>query len=123
MTKEEIILETVNYYSEDPKGRRGIESSNNYCLYFTTDKKMCAFGRVLKNPEDFEDDAGSSVKDLSKMFTLNEIVKPEYTGHSVDFWQDLQDFHDDPFNWDIEENTISESGELRVKELLNRYAN
>lgn len=46
LTKEQIILETLDYYSEDPNGRRGM--MENACTYLSEDGKMCAFGRVLR---------------------------------------------------------------------------
>jgi len=90
MTKQEIIEETVEYYKNNPFG---YNSAGSKCVYYGSNEQMCAVGRCMINPKLYGD------KDLSAFTLLEEnsdnILKEEYRGHSSDFWNHLQAFHDD----------------------------
>lgn len=97
MTEQEIIEETVEYYRNNPFGydphRDG--DDNGGCVYYGPNAEVCAVGRCLINPEHFKDST-CGVTGLS--LNVNNIVKEQYTGHDINFWQHLQFFHDDCAN-------------------------
>jgi len=139
MTKEEIINETVEYYKDASK--RGYNAANKKCEYLTESGNMCAVGRCLipgSLMESFSDrenlsftgetrdarasrardaqsmrNCGLSVLDVAN---LEEILKPEYRGHSRHFWMQLQSLHDgdDFFN----DDTMNEEGLKHAKGLI-----
>lgn len=111
-TKLEIINETVEYYSADPS-RRGTNGST--CEYLTLFGQMCAVGRCMINPKGKE----GGVTELGTGFQL--MLKKEYRGHSIDFWQDLQGFHDSSWYWD--EKGLTRRGNAALQSLLKDWGN
>lgn len=121
-TKEEIIDETVKYYNNNPRAR-----TDHSCYYLTDDNRMCAFGRCMLDEkrkklemkvcsiEGMYRDLGIS----SKNFDFDSVLKPEYRGHSLSFWIDIQDIHDYSNFW--YNGKLSEVGKSRVKELKEHY--
>ena len=108
-TKTEIIDETVAYYSEDPPGRRGV-SLYGFCVFLTSDGKMCAVGRCMIAPEV----NGVIVDDRER---LDNRLKPEYRGHDKEFWRSLQIFHDDFWSWN--EEGLTKDGFTNLERLKN----
>ena len=103
-TENEIIKETVEYYWQDPKGRRA--ASDIACEYLTADGRMCAVGRCL-TPEHAAR-AANIICDVGRLpglleASLEEILQPEYRGHPVSFWDNLQTLHDTTRAWETEE--------------------
>jgi hypothetical protein len=104
-TKNEIIKETVEYYWQDPKRRA---STGLGCHYRVPDDgRMCAVGRCL---------TAEALPQASKVMVgayelagrlyadcLDDLLQPEYRGHSVDFWDRLQTVHDNEHIWDSEQ--------------------
>lgn len=125
-TKKEIILETVEYYSVDPAGRRGYDEKLNTCLYLTQDGKMCAVGRCCIEPStEWEGDVQTLAEDRGEeieegYLSIDNLLKEEYRGYDIEFWQDLQALHDGRHNWDKE--GLTDSGQLHVAALLKRYS-
>jgi len=102
MTKEEIIRETVEYYKDASK--RGYDEVEEACKYLTEGGNMCAVGRCLIPgslmevkrpfiPLKVVEMAGCQASVLN-IENLEEILKPEYRGHSIKFWIRLQNLHD-----------------------------
>lgn len=133
MTKTEIIQETYNYYTQDPK-RRGIQldpagNPTARCLYKNiATGSRCAVGRCLV--DEVVDAAlhvfNNSYGSVGNMFEsqwneLETLLKPEYKGHSQYFWEQLQNFHDDPNNWGKE--GITEQGKRLYQGLLREFKN
>lgn len=114
-TALEIIDETVAYYSEDVS-RRAIGNSITSCSYYTEDGRMCAVGRCLQKPENFKGNL-QSAHSLNAEFGLEEIIKEEYKGHTLSFWESLQHLHDDNDHWT--ETGLNEHG-LRKLENIKR---
>lgn len=123
MTKEEIINETVEYYKDASK--RGYNAANEKCEYLTKSGNMCAVGRCLIPGSLMESFSGGNRAAQSMrncglsvfdVVNLEEILKPEYRGHSRNFWMQLQHLHDssDHFN-DV---TMNEVGLKRAKDLI-----
>jgi hypothetical protein len=123
-TKLEIINETVEYYSQDPENRRA--KYDGHCVYQTSDHKMCAFGRVMQNPEKYINRISLSIIDIiknfnSRSFIINPpIVKEEYAGHNRAFWGIIQNLHDNNWYWD--KDKLSAIGEEEVKRIKSFYS-
>jgi hypothetical protein len=123
-SKIDIINETVQYYSEDTN-RRAVNDTNGCSYYF--EGKMCAVGRCVTNPQKFDKDSNNSnttsqIYSLVHQanFKLNARLKPEYRGHDLNFWEDLQSLHDTHYYWKRAKG-LTEMGQSKVKELLERY--
>lgn len=130
-TKKEIIDETVAFYSEDTSRRAtNIELIGGIsfprCKYLTEDGRMCAVGRCLI-PDGKIRNYGNDYSYEIAMCTsgqitnLEEILKPEYRGHDIGFWRDLQNFHDDNENAFWNEDGITEIGLNFVESLHLKY--
>lgn len=119
MTKLEIIEETYNYYTENSK-RRAIDKKKK-CVYKNEIGDMCAFGRCMKPDADFSYRGGVNdlVEDM-KLSSLDDILKEEYRGHDLDFWDAIQTFHDNGYHWGSK--GITNGGEEYYKNLKESYA-
>lgn len=130
MTKLEIIKETIAYYTEDPI-RRAINGIS--CSYHTEDGRKCAVGRCLYKKDNPPKDHPNA---LSFTYTnmkrggegiwegdKQSMFKKKYRGHDVEFWQDIQGFHDSVLYWDTYAEGLSVSGNARAEELLKKYIN
>lgn len=126
MTKLEIIEETVKYYSEDTS-RRSTEEKN--CVYLSKNGNKCAFSRCCteEGVELLHKNEGRSVGVLdctSPLYLgkeIDDVLKPEYKGHSIDFWRNLQDLHDSENYWDS--NGLTKEGLERLKYIKQNYIN
>jgi hypothetical protein len=120
MTAIEIIDETVEYYKNNPRSLNNIGE----CLYYNNGN-MCAFGRCAtkKGLEYLEYNENTSVCNLKKK--PNSILKDVYKGHSLDFWCDLQLFHDRGENWKENNggNTLTTKGLIVYNKLIEKYGN
>ena len=119
-SKQEIINETVGYYSEDPTRRAIYTDKHGFtdCRYLTDDGKMCAVGRCLSTPPkgDFGD-----VYELDTKIDLEKSLKPEYRGHALEFWYTLQAIHDTAQSWD---NTgLTNQGRALVRSTEEKWIN
>jgi hypothetical protein len=115
-TKLEIIDETVEYYSQDVSRRAVLPDGQ--CRYYVSDGRVCAVGKYLMNPQEFEHSLGSSTSLFSRE-GIN-ILKKEYRIEDSSFWYDLQGLHDYSFYWtDI---GLSDAGIKEVKRLKEAYA-
>jgi hypothetical protein len=134
LSKEEIINETVSFYSADPK-RRSVnkDSDSSQCTYVSTDGRNCAVGRCLTtkvkdklvtsayNTADFQGLVAGMV-DCSwaeANLNLNKVLKPSYRGHTLRFWEDLQSLHDVDDNWN--ETGLNETGLYEFEKLKTKY--
>lgn len=124
-TIEEIVNETLAYYEEDPR-RRAVTLEG--CEYLTEDGRMCAVGRCLHGDADartlknyasciYRSNAGlPSRSHYRDPLILDDLLKEEYRGHPVAFWDSLQRLHDDTNGdhlWDLLH--VAPSEETRVK--------
>lgn len=114
-TKAEIIDEILGIYIADPSRRAA--TSLGKCEYLTEDGRMCALGQCLdKDHPDYRticrvNDIATGIPDLDGK------LRPEYRGHEVGFWRDLQLMHDSAFYWDVD--GLTEFGKSNM-ELLKR---
>ena len=99
MTAIDIIQETVDFYSEDIS-RRAYNSDEGGCEYYI-DGRSCGVGKCMTRPKEFNKrfplvgDDSTAIEDVSKKIrSLDSFLKPEYRGHSIKFWKDIQTLHD-----------------------------
>lgn len=128
-TKLEIIDETVAFYSENVSRRSftipGVFKTLESCVYWNEKNgNVCAVGRCaseegLKTLHDLYEGVG--IEGVADIFPVDNILKEEYKGHSVDFWNAIQFLHDRSSYWD--ENGLSEMGKEYVKNLIEEYGN
>lgn len=89
--KLEILNETMEYYSVPGRLSYGADK----CRYLDDKGNKCAVGRVLINNDvckGFDD-----IEEICSIQNLNpkqEVFKEEYRGHSLEFWNHLQQLHD-----------------------------
>lgn len=115
----EILDETVQFYSENPTEKRSPGQYNG------PNSTYCAIGRCLIDEVKV---LGESLPEnnnelLSLVYengwlSLDQALLPEYQGHSLLFWQDLQNLHDLEVCWTQE--GLSETGKELVKKIENR---
>lgn len=134
MTKIEILDFIVDYYKTHP---RALKPSGTGCTYFNEENgarcahSICIEDSVLEamvsraggsNIESFS--LGSSAYTIIKIFG-DGIHKPEFRGHSVNFWADVQGLHDKSDNWTPNGvgSDLNGSGVERLSILKERYKN
>lgn len=126
-TKVEIINETPEYYKTNP---RGLDDALGSCVYYNpTTGAMCNVGRCCIKPSYLwygppSDGILVEGKDSDKRVWIDELLKPEYRGHDVNFWDDLQSFHDRPRFWKANDkggSDLTSAGYERLEELLARW--
>ena len=121
MTKEEIINETVEYYKDASK--RGYNDVTGKCEYLTESGNMCAVGRCLipgsvmeSRSQNKEVPQRNFIGAVTDVVNLEQILKPEYRGHSSHFWMLLQNLHDT--NEFFNNVTMNEEGLRHAKGLI-----
>ena len=125
-SKLEIIDETVKYYSNNP---RSISSGNCYHYYQEGENgpEFCAFGRCCtEDNAKILESKGAYISlicssDSNHRPSVDTFLKPEYHGHNLEFWEDIQDLHDSHGYWE-RDKVLSALGKSRVKQLKERYA-
>ena len=100
---KQILKDTSDYYAADPDNRRSIDEDGN-CNY-TWGDTHCAIGRYLKEEYQREDwiENGNSVSTLMESsddgLNIDWCLRDDVQGIDVDFWRNLQDFHDSRHCW------------------------
>jgi hypothetical protein len=105
MTPIEIINETAKFYGNDVSRRSLTETGG--CKYNGPNGKYCAIARCTKNPSKIYEDTSVTFDNQIKLIGypipltvhINTILKEEYKGMPEGFWKDLQEFHDEDYNW------------------------
>lgn len=119
-TRSEIMAETFEYYS-NPK-LRGL-SEGGVCQYLTKEGNMCAVGRCLIDPSDSsltDGFTGVTTVMVQDIPDLDSVLKEEYRGHRIDFWRELQMWHDNDKNFDS--NGITEIGYNHIELMTEKYS-
>ena len=118
-SKKEIIDQTITYYKKNPRGTNG----DGGCVYYGDAGELCAVGRCLANPKRF-----ASAGDFIKSCWQKGEIKPQnfkfrYQGHELNFWSDLQRFHDNDNNWVENDvgNELSKTGKFYYKLLIDKW--
>lgn len=122
-TKKEILEEVFQYYAADPSRRA--TNAEGSCRYLMEDGRKCAVGRCLIEGKKIcfggmQKDPIFAEIQVNQIDNLDSHLLPEYRGHSVDFWQELQYWHD--YCGNFTETGLSEKGERDAKFLLNKFA-
>lgn len=123
MTKREILLETFDYYKSDPT-RRGYSEDMGTCYYEFQGNK-CAIGRM--GNADFDYSFRGDVRTYSKKYPFQDHLKEEYRGHDLQFYYDLQRWHDSYLSWDSPNDKgdmvlgYTKQGHKEENELLEKY--
>jgi hypothetical protein len=108
-----IVKETVAYYGGNPNRRAYINDDGDggvTCVYHADawagkPERMCAVGRCLIDPAGIQRRYSSmSVQQLENElgWEFDPSFKPEYRGLPVEFWDLLQNWHDDAHNFHAE---------------------
>jgi len=119
-TARQIVLETIEAYPSNKE--RALEGGS--CKYLTRDGKMCAVGRCLLHPTQIMGGSAScffpntTIEPIEKE-SVELYLKPEYRGHPIGLWADLQIFHD--YNGNFTEDGLTVNGKMMVKALLEKY--
>ena len=112
-TKKQIIDETFNFYNKNPKKRRAVKDYGDKepgCVYNGPGDTHCAIGRLFideyKNQgENLEHNSLGVASLESYNVKLDLMLKPSYSGHSLNFWIDIQSLHDNEDYWYIDRAT------------------
>lgn len=122
MTKLEIIDQAIEHIKQQGRAFKPVEIEGkviNRCVYYTAEGLRCVHSIFV------EDDIAKGAKG-SAVSVINEhgdkCHKPEFRGHSVEFWQNLQYIHDDADNWKEDNKMLSEIGEKRLHFLKEKYS-
>ena len=98
LTKEEIVLETIAYYSTHPRATSRIS-----CVYLTEDGRRCAFSRCCtkKFTEQISEiyDSVRGVLHIVGPTRLQRGLMARYRGHDAMFWVAIQHLHDRDHHW------------------------
>jgi hypothetical protein len=98
MTKAQVLNDSLEFYWEDPEGRRATRNAGDFsggCQYITNDGRKCAVGRLLDDElcELIEDTA--ELKSIANIIACDSFHLPqEVTSLNVDFLTTLQYWHD-----------------------------
>jgi hypothetical protein len=106
-----IVNETVDHYGSNPNRRAYIQHDGDggvSCVYHADawagkPERMCAVGRCLIDPAGIQRRHSSmSVQQLEEElgWDFYTAFRPEYRGLPVEFWDLLQNWHDDANNFD-----------------------
>jgi hypothetical protein len=121
MTAIEIIDETIEFYSKNQRAIVGYGA----CVYNGPDGTHCAFGRcMLPNLQSLGDKLqgnGATLKSLllrNEVKLLDDLLQPQYRGHSFSFWTNLQVIHDSSDYWC--EKGLTTNGVFMVDRLRKR---
>ena len=125
MTANQIIDETVNYYSADVS-RRATDKETDSCEYLTSDGRMCAVGRCLRrcllqdrNNRYLSGPVESLTNFGKETLNVEEVLQEEYRGFPIDFWSVLQVLHDRDSNWTS--TGLTKQGSDNVAELKIKF--
>jgi hypothetical protein len=114
-----LLEETIDYYSNNFRSFKVDRSGTQTCLYKNPDTgHMCAVGRCLKISSFKDPDiiSNSTIFDMSEL--IEKLLKKEYKGYNIEFWDLLQKLHDTDMYWknpSSEKKELSKSG-LKYKE-------
>jgi len=116
------ILERVRRRFSNP-ANRALDSGGT-CVYETERGENCGVGMFLSTPHRFTGSIemiqfinGENVQNIDKQF------KTEARGHSIEFWADVQRWHDKASHFNIKKNCISRSGAARMRRLKSKWNN
>lgn len=106
----DIIKEIATHYIHALGQNRGVNKEIKSCQYLTKDGNRCAVGYCINDKyiNKLETNA-LDVTELHTYFsldTLDDILKERFKEQDIQFWIDLQLWHDSPANWHDEYITL-----------------
>jgi hypothetical protein len=127
MTKEEILKETIEFYSVP--GRRAVVMHNdiqNGCYYLSPEGNNCAVGRCMTKKAIDDLIEAERLQETIAMLSKDEfnlgidhLLEERYHGHELRFWRLLQGLHDTQDCWD--ENGLTLTGRKQVNHMVNEF--
>jgi|TARA_R110000744_G_scaffold22119_1_gene56825 hypothetical protein len=118
-TKQELLNNTIAFYSEDVT-RRAYDEEGGQCMYYTKDGRTCAIGRELKSPSTFGVKSGETDGSIGSPALMGELPK-RLRDMGASFLDDIQGLHDSERYWNIPESKLSDKGRIRVRDICNVY--
>lgn len=114
MTKEEFLLDTLEYYTADTT-RRAV-SETGFCRLKTIDGRKCALGRFI--PDEIYDEA-------FEKFTVGDLIEGRILNDEIidldkQFLIKVQGLHDLYGNWYTEKG-ITELGKYKLDEIIEGF--
>ena len=124
LTKLQIIDETVEYYSKNPRSVKREDGQSLACYYYhPITNAQCAFSRcTIKEFKDKLIDCNKyPLYYVIKKHEINvdTILQNKYKGHNEEFWTDIQNLHDSDSNWN--ELELTAVGAAQVNRLKDKY--
>jgi len=118
MTIEEIVRETVEFYSNNARSIR----PSGMCSYENESGSRCAVGRCIEEDcmglvRDTEENKGEFAIEVFQDkvgVSLEECLQEKYRGHNLSFWKILQILHDNNTFWN--KRTLTEEGKKFIDE-------
>ena len=127
MTKLEIIEELFdNHFVKNPK-KRGRSIGNTSCVYYNPNTRnkcavgMCLTTKALSRIGKLGGTGGAIWVNRIFNSDLDSVMKPQYQGHVLSFWMNLQILHDDARYWS--EDGLTSKGKKVLAELKTAYSN
>lgn len=124
MTKEEFLLDMLDYYIVDPEGRRCNSEAGCYYSPETIGKETsegCAIGRKLDRVLANDLDSGGMSLCISDAIS-EYTVFPDYMYKlPIAFLSAIQVLHDKKENWDFENTGLSMQGVAEVVRIVKTY--
>lgn len=122
MTMEQFLLDTILYFSVNPKERRCTKPDSTICSYQPhTDKTQgCAIGRFIDTDTQKEwDKCGYGIVTIIRDPYLNEKAPAWMKKFDSDFLYECQKLHDNEKNWDS--GGLTDMGKRQVNYIVNRF--
>jgi hypothetical protein len=119
-SKVEILNYVKQYFETHQRAVVGTE-----CCYLTDTGLMCSHSICLNDDFDRSKILSAVSADELIDFYGDQIHKPEFRGHSKDFWLSIQRFHDEDSLWKAFSggNILTEFGRDRYNMLLEKFNN
>lgn len=93
----EIIDETLYYYTLRTRMRSKVDKHGAYYSFqYKIGNRKCSYARCCKPDTNLSHYTGNVSTFADK---VEEYLKPEYRGHSIEFWEDIQWLHDCDSYW------------------------
>lgn len=133
MTTTEILNWIAKSYTRTTRSIKFNEFDQELsCLYFGPEGRRCAISAMcVDTPEandvlqKIDDNAIGQDNDDSSYDAncelINPFLKPEFAGHSKEFYIDCQALHDSGFYWAKDNSGLSEGGKKQLAYLIKKH--
>lgn len=128
LNQEQIVNETIDYYTNDNK--RAVNRMGD-CVYNLENNNgeiisHCAIGRcLLPKYQDLGNELIGNQESISELIfendceSLDDMLQVQYRGQSLDFWEGLQSLHDVEDNWTEDYNIkLTNNGKDKATNLI-----